>query len=293
MGDRDVRGDQLTYDPEIDDAATGDRRLRRWALRLVKAAAVVLGLWLLAAYVVLPALWRHYEHQPALADAPKTTLTALGIPGDPLNVGLVGTEDDLGRAMLAAGWGPADPTTLRSSLRIAGSVLFHRPDPNAPVSNLYVFGRKQDLAFEKPVGRDARRRRHARFWKSGVKGREGAPLYVGAATYDVSVGLSHDTGQVTHHIAPDVDAQRDELMADLARTGRVLKLYQVTGVGATVLAWNGGGDRYFTDGELTIAVLSAHADKDAAPEILANPPLVRLKGQLWAAIRPMLKGDNP
>ncbi len=208
----------------------------------------MLILWLIAAYVVLPALWRHYEHHPALASAPKTTLTGEGIPEDALNVGLIGGDDDVVKSMLAADWSPADPITLRSSLRIAASVAFRRPDPHAPVSNLYLFGRKQDLAFEKPVGGDARKRHHVRFWKSDQLGSAGVPLYIGSATFDVKVGLSRDTIQVTHHISPDVDAQRDELIADLVKAGRITKIFQVTGVGATLLARNGEGDRLYFHG---------------------------------------------
>ena len=239
-------------------AETGSR-LRRRIVRCTKVLGILLGLWLLAAYVILPAAWRHYEHHPILASAPKTTLTGQGIPGDPLNVGLIGSEGDVVRSMLAAGWSPADPITLRSSLRIAESVVFRRPDPDAPVSNLYLFGRRQDLAFEKPAGRDARRRHHVRYWRSAELGTAGVPLFLGSATFDVSVGLSHDTGQVTHHIAPDIDAQRDWLIADLTAAGRLTRIYQVTGVGATLFGRNGEGDRYDTDGELTVGVLAAAA----------------------------------
>src|SRR3954469_17410595 len=122
--------------------AKTESKLRRRTIRCLKILGILLGLWLVSAYVLLPALWRHYEHQPALAAAPKTTLTAQGIPGDPLNVGLIGSEEDVVPAMLVAGWSPADPITLKSSLRIAESVVFRRPDPDAPVSNLYLFGRR-------------------------------------------------------------------------------------------------------------------------------------------------------
>ncbi len=267
-------------------------RFRRLGLRAAKILGVILVLWLFAAYVILPALWRHYEHQPSLVTAPKTTLTSQGIPGDPLNVGLIGSEEGVLHAMLAAGWNPADPITLRSSLRIAASVIFRRPDPDAPVSNLLLFGRKQDLAFEKPVGDDARRRHHVRFWKSDELGQDGVPLYLGSATFDVRVGLSRDTVQITHHISPDVDAQRDELIGDLVKAGRILRMYQVTGVGATVFGRNGEGDPYYTDGELTIGVL-AEGKTEQPPSLLANPPLVRLKDQLWTAIRPILQSTTP
>jgi len=54
--------------------------------------------------------------------------------------------------MTAAGWFPADPITFKSSVRIAVDSVFRKPDVNAPVSNLYLFDRKQALAFEQPVG---------------------------------------------------------------------------------------------------------------------------------------------
>ena len=266
-------------------------RLRRWTIRAGTVLAIVLGVWLMLAYLVLPLIWRHYEHNPSLADAPKTTVTGQGIPGDPLNVGLIGAEQDVVLAMHAAGWSPADPITLGSCIRIAASVVFKRPDPGAPVSGLFVFGRRQDLAFEKPVGGSARHRHHVRFWRWVEGGGAGRPLWIGSATYDVSVGFSHRTGQVTHHIAPNIDAERHGLVQDLIDAGWLDKIYQVTGVGATLVGRNGGGDRYYTDGELTIGVLGTQADADR-PDRLANPAAVQLKEQLWSAIGPLLKATS-
>jgi hypothetical protein len=280
---------QGTSEEKVDKPVS--RRKRRVILGL-KILVVVVVLWLLAAYVILPALWRHYEHHPEMAAAPNTTLTSQGIPGDPLNVGLIGSEESVVHAMLTAGWRPADPITLRSSLKIAESVIFKRPDPDAPVSNLFLFGRKQDLAFEKPVGDNARQRHHVRFWKSAELGEKGVPLYLGSATFDVKVGLSRDTAQITHHISPDIDAQRNELISDIVKAQRVVRIYQVTGVGATLLGRNGEGDPYFTDGELTIAVLTDGIAKEP-PSRLANPPFVQMKDQLWNAIRPMLDTAAP
>jgi hypothetical protein len=268
-------------------------RTRRGLFLASKIAAITVAVWILAAYLILPAVWRHYEHRPKLANAPKTTLNSQGIPGDPLNVGLVGHEPDVVSAMLAAGWNPADPITLVSSLKIAGSVVFRRPDPRAPVSNLYLFGRKQDLAFEKSAGPSARKRHHVRFWKSVDLGTADTPLYLGSATFDVGVGLSHLTGEVTHHISPDIDAQRDSLMADLTAAGRLAQIDQVTGVGATLIGRNGEGDRYFTDGELTIGSIGVSLNGDGRPNILPNPTVVDLKNQLWDAIRPLLSPTDP
>jgi hypothetical protein len=264
-------------------------RRRRLLVRAVKSAVGVVVAWLLLAYLILPASWRHYEHHPALENAPKTTLTAQGIPGDPLNVGLIGTEKELVQAILGSGWDSADPVTLKSSIRIAGSVLRDRPYVDAPVSSLFVFGRKQDLAFEKPAGKSASHRHHVRFWKSNEYGRGDLPLWIGAVTYDRSVGVSHRTGQITHHIGADVDAERAGLFGDLGKNGWLKEEFQVTGVGATLLGRNGGGDRYFTDGELTIGVLAKVQSRDKMPDRLDNPVPVQIKDQLWSAIRPLMQ----
>src|SRR4051812_42490064 len=117
---------------------------------LLIAAACIVVAYLGLAYVALPMAWTHHEHQPQLADLPMVTRTAQGIPGDPLNVGFVGRREDVVMSMNEAGWSPADPVTLRTSIEIAGSVVLDRPYRNAPVSPLYFAGRVQDLAFEKP-----------------------------------------------------------------------------------------------------------------------------------------------
>ncbi len=208
------------------ESAPRRRRFVTGALNVLVAVVVV---WLLSAYVILPALWRHYGHHPCCKHAPKTTWTAEGIPGDPLNVGLIGTEEDVVQAMTGLGWDPADPITAESSFLIAYSVLLDRPYAEAPVSDLFVFRRKQDLAFQKPVGASASRRHHVRFWNSKELGRGGVPLWIGAVTFDRSVGLSHWTGMITHHIGPDIDAERDELFADLRKGGWLTELYLVGG----------------------------------------------------------------
>ena len=266
------------------------RRKRR---RIVRAAAgILVGLliiYLLAAYVVLPRLWSHYEHEPGLRGRPMVTLTSDGIPGDPLNVGLVGTREEAIRALAAAGWYPADAVTLRSSIEIAGSVIFDRPYRDAPVSPLFYQGRRQDFAFEKPVGDSADRRNHARFWHVLETGRLGRDIWLGSATFDRGAGLSHDTGEITHHIAPDIDAERDLLIADLASAGTLSETYHVTGIGPTLSGRNGGGDPYFTDGDITIGVINAGAAAyPSPPKMLPDPAPVTAKNAVWAALKRLL-----
>jgi hypothetical protein len=245
--------------PTVPNAATPTtppkrRRLRRW---LVGIAAGLLVAYLAVAYVVLPLVWKHYERRhPSLDDVPGITQTADGIPGDPINVALIGTKAEVMKVMLAAKWYPADPLTLRSCLEIAEATVLKRPYDDAPVSNLYLFGRKEDLAFEQPVGPDPRQRHHVRFWQTDKEDGDGRPVWVGSAVFDKRVGLSRTTGQVTHVTAADVDAERDYLFQCLERTGDLSETYVVDGFHKVRSGRNGGGDPWTTDGNLYVGVIA-------------------------------------
>ena len=228
---------------------------RRKRIALFAAGAVVA--YLTVAYILLPLAWKRYgRRHPSLEDIPGITYTASGIPGDPLNVALIGTKADLVKVMLAAKWSPADPLSLESSLEIAADAVFKRPDPDAPVSSLYLFGRKEDLAFEQEVGPDPRHRHHVRFWKTEKLDPDGRPVWVGSAVYDERVGLSRTTRQVTHVTAPDVDAERDYLFRCLERTGDLSETYIVAGFHKVTSGRNGGGDPWTTDCNLYVGVIA-------------------------------------
>lgn len=268
-----------------DQPLAGHRKLRRVAL----IAAFFVIVYGLIAYLVLPTFWTHYEHQKGLANLPMVTRTAQGIPGDPINVGLIGDSKDVLCAMQAAAWYPADPVTWRSSVEIAGSVLLDRPYRDAPVSNLYYLDRREDLAFEKPVGVSADHRHHVRFWKALDQGQENRPVWVGAVTFDRSVGISRYTGTITHHIGADIDAERKLLAADLDAAGMVDAKYQVTGIGPTMAGRNGEGDAYYTDGEVWILRLVAACQKRNGPAvIIASPAATEIKDQIWQGVTKVL-----
>ena len=274
------------YD-DIESQAPHDRSRLDRALRF---SLVVVVAYTLLAYLLLPALWSHHEHQKGLATLPMVTRTAQGIPGDPINVGLIGDNLDVLCAMQAAGWYPADPVTLRSSIEIAGSVLFDRPYRDAPVSPLFYRGRREDLAFEKPDGNSADRRHHVRFWKVLDQGEENRPVWLGDATFDRSVGVSRYTGAITHHIDADIDAERTLLATDLETARMVDAKYQVTGVGPTMAGRNGGGDLYYTDGEVWILRLVAACQPRTGPAaIIPSPPATEIKDQIWQAVADTLR----
>lgn len=212
--------------------------------------------YLAIAYVILPMGWWRYEKRhPALANAPTLTHTKLGIPGDPLDVGLVGSEAQVLKAFQTIGWTRADKIDLKSSVEIAASTVLDRPDADAPVSSLYLFDRKQDLAFELPVGESARQRHHVRLWKCDQLDDEGRPFWIGSVTFDERVGLSHTTEEITHHIGPDVDAERDGLLDSLLKAKQIAQIEYVDDFQPKAEGKNGGGDPWKTDQRLGWGVL--------------------------------------
>jgi LssY C-terminus len=245
--------------------------------------AMIVAVYLVVSYLILPATWARIEREPGLSKHTMLTATTQGIPGDPINVGLVGDREDVVRSFHAAGWYPADPITLRTSVEIVGSVLLDRPYRTAPVSPLFFDGRREDLAFEKPYGGSADRRQHVRLWMALANGADSRPVWLGSATFDSGVTLSRDTGEVTHRIAANVDAERDRLIAGLNDALRVTSIYQMRGIGPTLAGRNGEGDPYYSDGEIWVARLVV-GDKQAekVAEIEPPPALIQMKNAAFS-----------
>lgn len=247
--------------PEQAPSTAASPTQRRTSRTLALLIGGLLATYVAVAYLVMPLWWGLYVHRhPGLDKVPGITTTKVGIPADPLNVAVVGTQHELIAALLKAKWYPADPLSLKSSIEIAADTVLRRPFDEAPVSSLYLFDRKEDLAFEKPVGHDPRQRNHVRFWKTETPDPDGRPLWVGGATYDRGVGLSHTDGEITHHIAADVDTERDRLMSDLEASGDVAEMFQVDNFHKVKDGRNGGGDPWHTDGTLRGCVLKKRVE---------------------------------
>lgn len=231
------------------------------AAKTLRRAAILfgtfIGSWFLFAYILAPFFWRSFAHlHPALDAAPTITLTGDKHPGDPLNLALIGTREEVEKIMRAAKWYAADPLGIRADVRIADDTILKLPYDRAPVSSLFLFGRHQDLAFEQPVGGNPSQRHHVRFWQAGKLDGQNRPLWFGSATYDERVGLSYTTGQITHHIAGNVDAERDHVLATLRQTGELAAVTYVDNFQRQRSGRNGGGDLWKTDGRLGLATIS-------------------------------------
>ena len=236
-------------------------------LPTVVAVAVTYGI---AAYIVLPRIVRMGLKILLRKRVPRFTITGDGLPGDPVNVALTGTLQQLQAAFKRAGWSEADRLCLASSWRMIRAFLFNSPYPTAPFSTLYLFGRGQDVGFQKAIDNSPRKRHHIRFWALGLAHAE-ANLgkasfwlntdrppdaarvhWIGAGTKDTGISLTRLTFQITHATDSDTNAERDYIIDEL-RKSKVIG--EVVSYKAGQRLESGHVNHYVTDGEVTAASL--------------------------------------
>lgn len=250
---------------------TADQRLP-WIL----AVALTYGI---AAYVILPRAVRTGLKILQRRSIPSFTVTGDGLPGDPVNVVLVGTLQQLRAAFARTGWIEADPLGLASSWRMVRAFVLNRPYPAAPFSTLHLFGRGQDIGFQQAIGDSPRKRHHVRFWALSPDRAElalgtadfwlntdrppdgASVLWVGAGTKDTGLSLTRLTFQITHATDDDTNAERDFIVAELVRHGVV---DEVSSVRSGELLPGGRVNHYRTDGEVTVARLVVDGRGEAA-----------------------------
>ena len=168
--------------------------------------------------------------------------------GDPLNLVLIGEPIDLYYAVLRADWDETEVVTMASSFKTTMSFLTGGQYRYSPVSSLYLFGRRQDIALQK-IRENIHERNHFRLWLAPMTF-EGKPVWVGQISRDIGVRFTRKT-ITTHKIDPDVDETREFLVENLAYNQVIEKIAYVGGVGAASIdepRANLTGDPYFTDG---------------------------------------------
>ncbi len=193
----------------------------------------------------------------ALENLPCCTTNKRGTRnGDPLNLVFIGDVGDLLTALVGSGWDVTERMSLGSIWRTVRSSLFRKRYRHAPVSSLYVFGRRQEAAFQK-ARRTVDERNHLRVWLTPLRF-EGKRVWIGQISRDIGVKFTLRTGfLVTHVIDPDVDNDRWYLVQNLADAEALAKFGHVRGVGKAPPddpRYTFGGDPYFTDGLRAVMV---------------------------------------
>jgi hypothetical protein len=233
----------------------------------ILALALTYGI---AAYIVLPRAVRMGLKILQRKSVPSFTTTGDGLPGDPVNLALVGTLQQLRAAFATVGWSEADRLSLVSSWRMIRAFVLKSPYPTAPFSTLFLFGRGQDIGFQKAIDNSPRKRHHIRFWALSLERAEATPatasfllntdrppddacvLWVGAGTKDTGLSLTQLTFQITHATDSNANAERDHIIAELSNN-RVIKA--VTSYQPRQRLTGERVNRYITDGDVTLANL--------------------------------------
>lgn len=212
----------------------------------------------------------------AIAEMPCCTSNAAGTKfGDPLNLVVIGGDNNAFKAFKRAGWDETETTSTDSAFRTIQSFLFGNRYRYSPVSSLYVFGRKQDIAIQKARG-SINERNHARFWMTPYRFR-GHPVFIGQISRDIGVRFTWST-ITTHKIDPDVDETRTFMLQDMWYSQGLRAYAMAEGVGSSTRdapGHNLTGDPYFTDGFRAILWLSGEPvelDDIVYYEWLNNPP---------------------
>jgi LssY-like putative type I secretion system component LssY len=278
------------------------RLLTRWLRRLLILGLGVVTVWLIvfvvfdfadrrlpmvvalgvtyamAAYVILPRAVRMGLKILKRKAVPSYTITGDGLPGDPVNLALIGTLQQLRATFAAVGWAEADKLGLASSWRMIRAFVSNAPYPTAPFSTLYLFGRGQDIGFQRSIDDSPRKRHHvrfwaldmarvdevgtARFWLNTDRPRDDARvIWVGAAPPDTGFSLTRLTFQVTHATDSDTNAERDFIFAELGQHRVVI---DVTSYRAGQRLQTKQVNHYVTDGEITVASLVDDVGRELA-----------------------------
>ncbi|EAQ98634.1 LssY C-terminal domain-containing protein [Congregibacter litoralis] len=179
--------------------------------------------------------------------------------GDPVNVVIIAKAGDVLNSLSRAGWSFTHRITLKSVLHLAGATLQGNSYPVAPVSDLFLFGRKQDFALQRARNNIAQRN-HMRLWLAPFT-HHNTPVWVGQISRDIGIKITSESASFTTHIIdPEVDLAREYLLHSLLADGLVQGFGFAAGSRAASKeqpALNLAKDPYFSDGLRLVLILSA------------------------------------
>jgi hypothetical protein len=127
------------------------------------------------------------------------------------------------------------------------------------MARFYLFGRVQDYSYALPDP-DAivSRRHHLRIWQTDYT-LNGTPIWAGAATHDVAIEIAKRGRLIDHLIDPHVDAERDFIGTNLAKTLSVSRQEYLHCVTPVFQAQTASGEAYYSDSRILLLDLQKRA----------------------------------
>lgn len=211
--------------------------------------------------------------------------------GDPLNIAIIGNREQLLTAVARSGWSFTHRITLKSIQREIGAAIANSEYAVAPVSALYAFGRKQDLALQRARSSIAQRN-HMRLWLAPVTYR-GRPVWIGQVSRDIGVKFTDQSITLTTHVIdPAVDEAREYLLQSLLTRESVERFGFLRATAPAPVEQprrNLTGDPYFTDGLRLVVLL---ADEPVPPERARNLHWEEATGPIAPIQEPEIYGQQ-
>jgi hypothetical protein len=175
--------------------------------------------------------------------------------GDMVNFVLVGSQQQVQSALEAASWRAADTDNKEAVLKAALETYEKKDYLQMPMSQLYLFGRKQDFGYELAQAYSVvASRHHFRIWKAPTTW-NGQPLWAGAGTHDIGFEKDQRNGSVTHKIDPAVDGERDNIGQTLQQAGKVKSMSYYLPPDPVQGAKSATGGGYHSDGRILVIVV--------------------------------------
>ena len=171
-------------------------------------------------------------------------------PSDLTNLMFIGSTEQVESAFRDAGWFAASALSGSSKMETARAIIEDRGYNEAPMSVLLLDSRPPDLALQKQTDTFAMRH-HIRIWQR-PQTFVGKPVWIAAATHDISISFSPVSKSFTHKIDSNIDLERSKVVKDLLFTGRVQALALVVRSGISPGSTNATGDTLITDGKMAV-----------------------------------------
>jgi len=186
---------------------------------------------------------------------PRVSETISGKPQEPINIIIIGNEEQLGLIFKQAGWIPCDKLNFKSIEKLIVATLANKPYPTAPGVPSIWDEKPNDTSFEKPTSANlVKERHHIHFWKTPFVFEGSKEVWFGTAHFDQSILIKSSIILPTHSIDPAIDKERDNVREDLVKTGLVESDLEFQLVDPT-MGKNQVGDAFFTDGKAYVFYL--------------------------------------
>jgi hypothetical protein len=210
--------------------------------------------------------------EPMVDDMPiRTHALDSNRESDLINVMFIGSQEEISRAFVAAGWTQATTKSMRSRFLGVRAFVEGNGYHAFPMSVLLVNGQAPGMFWQKSLN-DVAKRHHIRIWKQAEMW-NGENIWIGAATRDVDFAYLRRGQSMTHKIEKKIDLERDKILHDVEFTGCADVADYLERPHVMQFAYNATGDPVETDGRIAVV----HMNSCNVPHItkLVGDPLPR------------------